>query len=191
MTVLHIDASARHQDSITRALTARIVARLGDAEIIRRDLDTALPIIDETWVGANFTPADARTEAQKDTLTLSDTLLGELRRADTVVIGTPIYNFALPANLKAWVDMIARAGESFRYTENGPEGLLEGKRAIVAFASGGVPLGSDVDFASGFVRHVLGFIGITDVEFVAADAMASDADATIKAANDAVDALAA
>lgn len=191
MTVLHIDASARHQDSITRALTARIVARLGDAEIIRRDLDTALPIIDETWVGANFTPADARTEAQKDTLTLSDTLLGELRRADTVVIGTPIYNFALPANLKAWVDMIARAGESFRYTENGPEGLLTGKRAILVVASGGTALDSDADFATPYLRFVLNFVGITDIEVIAADRMALDPDSTRAAAEAAVDKLAA
>ena len=191
MTVLHIDASARHQDSITRALTARIVARLGDAEIIRRDLDTALPIIDETWVGANFTPADARTEAQKDTLTLSDTLLGELRRADTVVIGTPIYNFALPANLKAWVDMIARAGESFRYTENGPEGLLTGKRAILVVASGGTALDSDADFATPYLRFVLNFVGITDIEVIAADRMALDPETTRAAAEAAVDKLAA
>lgn len=191
MTVLHIDASARHQDSITRALTARIVARLGDAEIIRRDLDTALPIIDETWVGANFTPADARTEAQKDTLTLSDTLLGELLRADTVVIGTPIYNFALPANLKAWVDMIARAGESFRYTENGPEGLLTGKRAILVVASGGTALDSDADFATPYLRFVLNFVGITDIEVIAADRMALDPDSTRAAAEAAVDKLAA
>ncbi len=191
MTVLHIDASARHDGSITRALTARIVERLSDGDIIRRDLDVALPIIDSDWVGANFTPADQRTQAQQQTLTTSDDLLGELRRADTIVIGTPIYNFALPANLKAWVDMIARAGESFRYSENGPEGLLTGKRAIIVVASGGTAIDSEADFATPYLRFVLNFVGITQIEVIPADRMALDPEATRASAEAAVDRLAA
>ncbi len=191
MTVLHIDASARRDGSITRALTARIVERLSDSDIIRRDLDVALPIIDSDWVGANFTPADQRTQAQQQTLTTSDDLLGELRRADTIVIGTPIYNFALPANLKAWVDMIARAGESFRYSENGPEGLLTGKRAIIVVASGGTAIDSEADFATPYLRFVLNFVGISQIEVIAADRMALDPEATRASAEAAVDRLAA
>lgn len=191
MTVLHIDASARTEESVTRRLSAQIVDRLGDTDIIRRDLSTPLPILSEDWIAANFTPADQRTVGHKAALELSDTLLGELRRADTLVIGTPVYNFALPANLKAWVDMIARAGESFRYSENGPQGLLTGKRAIVAVASGGTALGSEADFATPYLRFVLNFVGITEIEFIAADKMAIDPEAALSAAESAIQQIAA
>jgi hypothetical protein len=110
--------------------------------------------------------------------------VAELKAADTLVIGLPIYNFGVPAALKAWVDQVARAGVTFKYSEYGPKGLLEGKRAIVAVASGGTEAGSDIDFATGYIRHVLGFIGITDVEFVTADRLMLDADGTMaKASN--------
>lgn len=166
-TILRIDASARKTGSATRALTANLIETLAPARVITRDLaDTPLPQIDEDWVGANFTPADDRTEAQKARLGLSDTLVAELQEADTLVIGLPVYNFGVPAALKAWVDLVARAGLTFRYTADGPQGLLTGKTAVIAFASGGVPLGSEVDFASRYLEHVLGFIGITDVKFV-------------------------
>jgi len=189
-TVLHIDASARTQGSTTRGLTAQIVERLGADQVIRRDLTSPLPQLTEDWVNANFTPADDRNTAQNELLALSDQLVEELKSADTLVIGVPIYNFAVPASLKAWIDLVARAGLTFAYTETGPKGLLEGKRAIIAVASGGTPIGSEVDFATGYLRHVLGFIGITDVEFVAADAMMMDADAAMARAQSAIDALA-
>lgn len=189
-TVLHIDASARTEGSTTRDLSAQIVAKLG-GEVIRRDLAAPLPVLSEAWVGANFTPADQRSEAQAAELALSDTLIGELKAADTIVIGVPVYNFSVPANLKAWVDLVARAGVTFAYSENGPEGLLTGKRAILAVASGGVPVGSDYDFATSYMRHVLGFIGITDVELVAADSMAVDAEAALAKAREAIEKLAA
>ena len=189
-TILHIDASARRQGSVTRDLTARILAQLPVANVITRDLaDAPLPQITEEWVNANFTPADSRTDAQKETLALSDALVAELQAADTVVIGLPIYNFGVPAALKAWVDQVARAGLTFRYTENGPQGLLEGKHAIVAVASGGTQADSDIDFATPYIRHVLGFIGITDVTVIAADQMMIDADASLKKAHDALASL--
>jgi FMN-dependent NADH-azoreductase len=189
-TILRIDASARREGSVSRELSDRIVARFGDdATVVTRDLAGGLPLIDETWVGANFTPADQRTEAQKDTLALSDTLIAELNAADTLVIGLPIYNFGVPATLKAWIDLVARAGVTFRYSETGPKGLLEGKRAIVAVASGGTEAGSAIDFATGYIRHVLGFIGITQVDFVTADRLMLDAEATLKSANAQVDGL--
>src|SRR5690606_32013845 len=96
-------------------------------------------------------------------------------------ITAPIYNFAIPASLKAWIDQVTRARRTFRYTEAGPEGLLKGKRAYIVFASGGVPLGSQVDFASGYLRHILGFIGITDVHFIAADGHQMDGEAIARA----------
>ena len=105
------------------------------------------------------------------------------------MIGLPIYNFGVPAALKAWVDLVARAGVTFRYTEAGPQGLLTAKRAIVAVASGGTEAGSEIDFATGYIRHVLGFIGITDVSFVTADRLMIDADGTMAKALEQVDAL--
>ena len=101
-------------------------------------------------------------------LALSDQLIRELQDADTIVIGAPIYNFGAPASLKAWMDLVARPGVTFRYTPDGPEGLLTGKKAIVTVASGGVPVGSDIDFLSSHLKFFLGFIGITDVEIHAA-----------------------
>ncbi|WP_300033590.1 NAD(P)H-dependent oxidoreductase [uncultured Roseobacter sp.] len=180
-TILQIDASARLAGSTTRQLTAKIADRLG-GEIVRRDLSEAIPQITETWVNANFTPADQRTDAQKEALSLSDSLIEEIRRADVLVIGAPVYNFGVPAALKAWIDQIARAGVTFKYTENGPVGLLEGKRAVIALATGGTPVGSEIDFASGYMRHIMGFIGITDVEIIAADRQMADATAAISAA---------
>ena len=114
-----------------------------------------------------------------------------IEAADTLVIGLPIYNFAVPSAFKAWVDLVARAGVTFRYTENGPEGLLKGKRAILAVASGGTEVGSDHDFATGYARHMLGFMGITDVSVVAADRLMIDPDASHKTANDQIENLAA
>lgn len=189
-TILHIDASARHTGSTTRDLTARIVEKFGGT-VIRRDLSDALPQINETWVNANFTPADQRDEAQKQALALSDTLIAEIEAADVLVIGAPIYNFGVPTALKAWIDMIARAGVTFTYTENGPKGLLEGKRAVIALATGGTPVGSDIDFASGYLRHVMGFIGITDVDIVAADRVMADSEQALAKAHAGIDALAA
>ncbi|MEM6678412.1 MAG: NAD(P)H-dependent oxidoreductase, partial [Pseudomonadota bacterium] len=172
-TVLHIDASVRLNGSTTRALSDAVVQRLrekgGISDVVRRDLSAGLPLIDETWVGANFTPEADRSPEQIDALTLSETLIGEIEAADILVIGLPIYNFGVPAGMKAWIDLVARARRTFRYTENGPEGLLTGKKAIIVAASGGTAVGSEIDFATSWMRHVLGFIGITDVELVAAD----------------------
>ncbi|GGB88812.1 FMN-dependent NADH-azoreductase [Marivita lacus] len=190
-TVLRIDASARRDGSESRALTQRIVDRLEPQSIIQRDLAVAIPTIDADWLAANWTKEEERSDKQRATLALSDSLIEEIKAADTLVIGTPIYNFGIPANLKAWIDQIARAGITFRYTEAGPEGVMTGKRAIIAIASGGTQVGSDVDFASGYLRHVLGFIGITNVQVVAADQLMIDADASHAKANAALEDLAA
>ncbi|MEL6516554.1 MAG: NAD(P)H-dependent oxidoreductase [Pseudomonadota bacterium] len=189
-TILRIDASARRTGSVTRQLTDDILARFGPAEVTTRDLlTTPVPQISEAWVAANFTPADQRSADQVATLAVSDTLVGELQAADTIVIGLPIYNFGVPAALKAWIDQVARAGVTFQYSAEGPVGLLTGKRAVVAVASGGTEAGSEIDFATGYVRHVLAFLGITDVTFVAADRLMVDADASMSAANAQVAAL--
>lgn len=186
--VLKIDASGRTEASVSRDMSDRIAQRLANGgEIVSRDLNDHLPFINADWIGANFTPAENRTEAQKQTLALSDSLIEELRAADTLVIGTPVYNFGIPATLKAWVDQIARAGVTFRYTENGPEGLLKGKKAVVAFASGGVPMGAAMDYVTPYLKTVLGFVGITDIEFLDADSLNARLDATPGAANDATE----
>ena len=172
LKVLEVNAGARSTGSISRQLTADLVSaienRHGHTEITRRDLADGLPFISEAWVAANFTPDEERTAEHRETLAYSDTLVGELVDADGLVIGAPIYNFSVPATLKAWIDMIARARLTFQYTENGPEGLLRNKRAYVIVPSGGVTVGSAVDFATPYLRHALAFVGITDVEIIGA-----------------------
>ncbi|MEM6889572.1 MAG: NAD(P)H-dependent oxidoreductase [Pseudomonadota bacterium] len=189
-TILHIDASARYEGSITRQLSDRIAKKLGGT-VTTRDLNAAIPHVDETWIGANFTLADDRTEDQRAALGLSDQLIAEIKAADVLVLGVPVYNFGVPASLKAWIDQIARAGVTFQYTENGPVGLLTGKRAIIALSTGGTPVGSNIDFASGYMKHIMGFIGITDVSVIAAERVMADAERAVNEANAQVDALAA
>lgn len=188
--ILRIDASARTQGSVSRELADKIIARFSDAAVVTRDLKTPIPQIDESWVGANFTAADARTSDQDAALALSDSLVSEIKAADVLVISLPIYNFSVPASFKAWVDQIARAGVTFHYTENGPVGLLENTRAIIAVASGGVAIGSDYDFATPFIRQILGFIGITDIDFIDGSGLSLDAEVALKTANDQIAALA-
>ena len=183
-TVLNIQASARHDGSVTRQLSDKILTEIAADQTITRDLATGLPLLDAAWLAANFTLADDRTDVQRETLALSDSLITEIKKADTIVIGSPVYNFSVPAVLKAWIDQIARVGVTFKYTSHGPVGLLSGKRAIIVIASGGTPVGSDIDYASGYLKHIMGFIGITDVTIIAADALGNDADAKIAAAND-------
>ncbi|MEW9918384.1 FMN-dependent NADH-azoreductase [Marimonas sp. MJW-29] len=190
MKVLRIDSSANTETSVTRDLTDKIIASLDAETVVTRDLARSpLPQITHTWAVARAVPADERTDEQRAALAQSDALIDEIRAADTLVIGLPVYNFSVPASLKAWIDLVARAGETFRYTEAGPEGLLKGKRAILAVASGGTPVGSDFDYATTYMRHVLGFIGITDVSIVAADKLALDPEATMKEAHRQIDEL--
>ena len=191
-SVLRIDASARRTGSVTRDLNDKIIDKLSnsdDVTVTTRDLADPLPLLTEEWIGANFTDPAERTEEQKETLALSDELVAELKAADILLIGLPIYNFGVPAALKAWVDLVARARETFRYSEYGPVGLLEGKRAIVTVASGGTEAGSSIDYATTYMKHVLSFIGITDVEFVSADQMMIDADASLAAAEEKIEQL--
>lgn len=173
LKVLRIDSSARRQGSVTRELADLLVDRLasqaGEIRLVVRDLAEGLPFVNEEWIGANFTDPDARSERQRVVLAGSDSLVAELMEADVLVIGAPMYNFGIPAALKAWIDMVARARLTFRYGENGPVGLLDGKRAYLVMATGGTPVGSGIDFASGYLRHVLAFMGIMDVEIIAAE----------------------
>jgi len=184
--VLHVNASGRYDGSVTRTLSARFIETLQASRrklhVQQRDVATGLPFIDADWIGANFTPAEQRSAPQRQTLAQSDALVEELKAADILVIGSPVYNFSIPASLKAWIDLVARAGLTFRYTDNGPVGLLTDKKAYVVLASGGTPIGSDIDFASGYLRHLLGFIGIDDVTVIAAERLMQQADGAVSAA---------
>lgn len=193
LNILRVDASIKGENSVSRKLSDQIVARLSaahpGAKVVTRDVTTGLAPIDGAWLGAVFTPAEARSPEQAAIAALPDALLAEVRAADVLVIGAPVYNFAIPAQLKIWIDQLARKGETFTYTETGPVGLLTGKRAYIALASDGTKLGSEIDFASGYLRHILGFLGITDVHVVAADAIVFAPEETLKKAQSAIEAL--
>jgi FMN-dependent NADH-azoreductase len=182
MNILRIDSSAKIEGSHSRDLIDGLLRNLEqEGRVVRRDLVDPIPQIDAAWIAANTTPDDERTDSHRQTLALSDALVGELEAADLTVIGLPVYNFGVPAALKAWIDQVCRARRTFRYSPDGPVGLLEGKRAIVVYAAGGTAMGSDIDFASGYLRHVLGFIGVKDVTFVDAGRHMADADAISRA----------
>ncbi len=167
--ILHINSSGRVEGSVTRDISAQLVSQLQQQtgyDTMKLDLAEGLPFVDEQWIGANFTDPEQRSDRQKAKLALSDSLVSDLQEASHIVIAAPIYNFSVPAVLKAWIDMVARARVTFRYTENGPEGLLKGKKAYLVVASGGVPLESDYDFATPYLKQVMGFLGIDDVTVI-------------------------
>lgn len=172
-SILHVSGSMRRSGSRSRLLTAAIVDRLqaihGRGHLKTRDLADGVPLVDAPWIEANFTDPCERRAEQRAVLARSDALLNELKEADILVLGTPIYNFGVPAAVKAWIDMITRAKEAFRYGADGPEGLLTGKKAYVVVTSGGTKADSEIDFASPYLRHVLGFVGITDIQLFGSD----------------------
>lgn len=196
-SILYVTASFRPDDqSVSRSLARKIVDNLQaatGADVIVRDLAAApLPPIDGERFAANLTPAGERTEQQQALAAISDTLVAELVAADRIVFGVPIYNFGAPSTLKSWADLVARAGTTFRYTETGPQGLLTGKKAYIAIASGGTPVNSDIDFMTPWLVQFLRFLGITDVSIVAADGiMGLDGEDKIRAAHRNVEMLAA
>ena len=168
MKLLHLDSSALGAGSVTRELSAAIVARWQDAlpglETTYRDLD-AEPIAHLT--GSALTKADPAAAAD------AERVMQQFLDADIVVIGAPMYNFSVPSTLKAWIDRIAVAGTTFRYTESGPQGLAGGKRVVVASGRGGMyGDASPADFQEAYLRQVFGFLGVTDLEFVRAEGVA-------------------
>ena len=163
-TVLHIDASGTIDGSVSRAATAKLLQDIAPDNVITRDLASEpLPQIDAAWITTRLIPEIDQTAADRDILALSDKLIAEIKQADIILIGMPMYNFGMPAALKAWIDLIARPKVTFAYTENGPVGLLDGKKAIVAVASGGVPVGAPMDFATPHMEQVLKFVGVSDI----------------------------
>ena len=190
LNVLRIESSIKPQGAVSTKLMDEIIEKLGDTTVTTRNVSTT-PAIDANWLGAVFAPSDARDEAQQEIAAYSDSLINEIQTNDVLVIGVPVYNFNIPARLKNWIDQIARAGVTFQYTETGPKGLIQGKRAILAFSSDGTAAGSDIDFAERYMRHILGFIGITDVTSVTAQQIAFDPDAAWDAARKQIAELAA
>ncbi len=182
--ILHIDASGRKTASVSRRLSNEIVQEISNDQstVVYRDVSQGLPFVDEMMIGAYFTQSDERSEEQHQAISISDTIVEELKAADSVIIGLPIYNFSMPAGFKAWSDLAARVGETFNYTENGPVGLLEGKKAYAVVASGGTKVGSEIDFLTPWLRHFLGFIGINDVKIVQAEALNQNGDKAIEEA---------
>ena len=177
MNILQINSSPRGDASQSTRLAARLVDRLRDANptatITVRDLGrTPHPELDEATLGALFTPADQRTHEQAARVAQDDALIAEVQAADVVVLGVPMYNFGVSAQLKNWIDAISRAGLTFRYSANGPEGLLKGKRVYVALTRGGRYRNTPADTQVPYLRTVFSFLGMTDVHFVYAEGLA-------------------
>lgn len=180
--VLIIESSVRHEGSVSRQLTAEFVAQWRAAnpqdQITIRDLAREpVPHLDADLLGGWMKPAEAQSEAEKAALARSNQLTEELLAADVLVLAAPMYNFTIPSTLKSWLDHVLRAGVTFQYTAEGPKGLLEGKRAYVLTARGGVYAGTPIDQQEPYLRQALSFIGITDVSFIHAEGLNMGGDA--------------
>ncbi|MBE0588868.1 MAG: NAD(P)H-dependent oxidoreductase, partial [Hydrogenophaga sp.] len=185
MNILQINASARREGANSTKVANSVVERLKAAHptatFTLRDLAvTPHPVLDEAALGALFTPAEQRTPEQAARVALDDALIAEIQAHDTIVLGVPMYNFGVPVQLKAWIDAIARAGTTFRYTASGPEGLLQGKTVYVALARGGLYRDTPNDSQVPYLKAVLGFLGLTDVRFIYAEGLAMGPDASAK-----------
>ena len=169
-TILRVDSGADHAASVTRRLADVLLEHLAgpDDRVVRRTATEGLPLVSGSGVQAAFADGD------RSALTLSDQLVAELLTADELVLVAPIYNFGIPAALKAWIDQVLRAGLTFRFEEHGPVGLVPVQRAWIVTASGSTVVGSDLDFNTPYLRTVLGFIGIPEVRVIAADAHTVD-----------------
>ena len=176
-TILHINSSPLYGRSVSRQLTDAFVTQWKsshpDGTVVDRDLSgTAMPPINAEWVGAVYTPEQARTAQQKELLSLSDSLLAELEQADEFVIGVPMHNFGVPSVLKLWIDQIARVGRTFSYGDGGPKGLIIGKKATFIIATGGIydvqTQMASFNFVEPYLRSVFGFLGVTDATFLTA-----------------------
>lgn len=186
MNILQINSSARSADAnstkVANAITTHLIKKNPGAIAVVRDLAAnPHPVLDETALGALFTPAESRTPEQAARVALDDALIAQVQSVDTIVLGVPMYNFGISAQLKAWFDAIARAGVTFRYTEKGPEGLLKNKKVYVALARGGLYQGKPADSQVPYLKTILGFLGLTDVTFVYAEGLAMGPDSVTQA----------
>ncbi len=176
-TLLQINSSINNGNGQTSLLSERFVTafreRNEDVRFVKRDLAAdAVPHLTAERFGAFLASPEQRTAAQRSIVAYSDALIAELKSADVIVLGLPMYNFGVPSQLKSYFDHIARAGVTFRYTASGPQGLLTGKKVYVFAARGGLYAGTALDTQTGYVRDFLRFLGITEVEFVYAEGLA-------------------
>ena len=175
-TILQINSAARSQGAQSTLLANELTAKLQQsnpgANVVVRDLlADALPHLDDSILGAFFTPADQRSAEQAAVAARSDALIAELQAADIIVIGAPMYNFGVSSQLKTYFDWIARAGITFRYTQNGPVGLVTGKKVFIMSARGGKYAGTPNDTQTPYLTSFLGFLGMTDVSFIYAEGL--------------------
>ena len=192
-TILQLNTSILSNEGQSTRLASEFVAQLDADKVVVRDLARdPIPHLDAERFGAFIAKPETRTLKQDAFVAYSDGLIGELKQADVIVLGLPMYNFGVPSALKAYFDHIARAGVTFRYTEKGPVGLLTGKKAYVFAARGGIYAGTSRDTQSPYVRDFLAFLGITDVEFVYAEGLAigdASREASLLQARDSIERL--
>lgn len=185
MNILQINASSRREGAnstrVANSIVDSLKARHPDARLTARDLAAdPHPVLDEAALGALFTPAEQRTPEQAARVALDDALIAEVQAHDVIVLGVPMYNFGNSVQFKTWIDAIARAGVTFRYTASGPEGLVQGKTVYVALARGGVYRDTPNDSQVPYLKKVLGFLGMTDVRFIYAEGLAMGPEAAAK-----------
>src|SRR5271156_4696571 len=180
--LLHIDSSPLYERSVSRQLTDAFVTQWKSSHpkgtVVDRDLNaTTIAPVNAEWVGAAYTPEEARTAQQKELLALSETLLAELEQADEYVFGVPMHNFGVPSVLKLWIDQIARVGRAFSYADGTPKGLLTGKKATFIIATGGIydaqTQMASFNFVEPYLRSVFGFLGVTEATFITAGGTAA------------------
>ena len=189
MTILHINSSARQKQSSTRIIGQYLVDALAEPVVSRDLVQQVMPPISAEDLIAVHGSSDGERASLQTQLALSELLIDELKNADTLVIGAPMYNFGIPASLKQWIDSVCRAGVSFKYTEQGPVGLLGIKRAFIITASGGTPIGSELDFASRYLEHICRFIGIGEISHIDASGSKGTPEQVIHQGKKQVDAL--
>lgn len=191
--ILKIDSSNRYKKSVSRTLTDHLTKQLmmhfPDAELVERDLGKGVPQLTEDLVEAIRTPLEYYTPELASRLTFSDELVKEFIAADILVFGVPMYNYGVPSVMKAYIDLVVRAGVTFKFTEIGAVGMIENKTAYVVVTSDGVELDSDVDHAGGYMRKILNFIGVKDIHFVGAGMLALDRETRIAEAHQQIDNL--
>ena len=189
MTVLHINSSAKMKHSSTRIIGQYLVNALGEP-VVNRDLaqHALSPISAEDLIAVHGSFASESASLQTQ-LALSEQLIEELKNADTLVLGAPMYNFGIPASLKQWIDAICRAGVSFKYTKQGPVGLLNVKRAFIITATGGTAVGSEMDFSSRYLEHICRFLGISEIFHIDASGSKGSPEQVIAQGKQQVDAL--
>tara|TARA_B110000305_G_C19462145_1_gene655274 strand:+ start:1414 stop:2028 length:615 start_codon:yes stop_codon:yes gene_type:complete len=174
--ILFYKTSPKNEGSISTELGEYLVNRLskeGNTNVSKRQLDQ-IPFINQKIINGLYINDNEKTLEQLEALKISDAIVKDVHENDTIIISTPIYNFAAPAVLKAWADLVARLNKTFQYTDNGPVGLLKNKKAYIVVSSGGTKIGSEIDFFTPWMKFFLNFIGIKDVTFISADQLMSD-----------------